>query len=124
MMRLRLSACGFITWHDFTLREVTGEEIVVGCDVLVADCILLGLHAQTHIVNVELAANLLTKGVHLVLHAEVPFGNVMPRRTCPWLTTEPISAKEDCWGDGVTSRMQTRISSEPSSMLKHHLQNY
>ena len=38
------------TWHDLAVREVASKEIVVGCDIFVADCKLLGLvlHHSVH----------------------------------------------------------------------------
>lgn len=29
------------TWHDGTLRKVTIEELIIGCDVFVAHCVFL-----------------------------------------------------------------------------------
>lgn len=35
------------TWHDFSLRKVACEEVVVCCDVFVTNGVLLRLHAVT-----------------------------------------------------------------------------
>ena len=39
------------TWHDLPLWKVAREEVVICCDVLVANGILLSLHANMQIVS-------------------------------------------------------------------------
>jgi len=41
---------GSLAWHDFPLREVASEEVVICSDILIAHCILLRniLHNPIH----------------------------------------------------------------------------